>query len=331
MTTLRWGVLSTANIARGALIPAIHASSGSELRAVASRDEARARAFADENGIPVAYGSYEDLLANPEIDAIYNPLPNHLHVPWTIKAMEAGKHVLCEKPISLDIVDLEPLLEAHERMPDIVVMEAFMYRFHPRWIAAKRLIREEAIGTVTDIDVAFSYFNRDADDVRNNPEIGGGGLMDIGCYCISTARFLYGTEPWRGVASLEIDPEFGTDKIAHGILDFGEARRSHFFCSTQAAGFQQVRVVGERGVMVLDWPFNAPTDVPTTIQLTVDGESRAIEFAPTDQYVHEVEAFAKAVRAGGPAPTPLSDAAANMTVIDAMFASASSDAWVPIA
>jgi len=331
MTTLRWGVLSTANIARGALIPAIHASSTSELRAVASRDEAKARAFADENDIPVAYGSYEELLADPDVDAIYNPLPNHLHVPWTIKAMEHGKHVLCEKPISLDTADLQPLLDAHEKMPDIVVMEAFMYRFHPRWIAAKRLVDDEAIGVVTDIDVGFSYFNRDPDNVRNQPEIGGGGLMDIGCYCISTARFLYGGEPWRGVASLEIDADFGTDKHAHGILDFGEGRRSHFFCSTQSAPFQEVRVIGSRGVMVIDWPFNAPTDVPTTIRLTVDGESREIEFAPTDQYRHQVDAFAKAVRAGGPAPTPLADAVANMTAIEAMFSSAVHNAWEPIA
>ena len=216
-------------------------------------------------------------------------------------------------------------------MPDVVVMEAFMYRFHPRWIAAKRLVDDGAIGAITDIDVTFSYFNRDPEDVRNQPEIGGGGLMDIGCYCISSARFLYGDEPWRGVASLEIDPDFGTDKHAHGILDFGEGRRSHFFCSTQSANNQQVRVVGERGVLVIDGPFNPPTDVPTTIRLTVEGETREIEFAPTDHYRHQVEAFAGAVKSGGKPPTPLSDAVANMTVVDAMFASAAQDAWVPIA
>jgi predicted dehydrogenase len=327
---VRWGVLSTASIARTALIPALHASTTSQVRAVGSRNLDAARAFAIEMDIPVAYGSYEELLADPEIEAIYNPLPNHLHVPWTIKAMRAGKHVLCEKPISLHLADLETLLAATREHPELVVMEAFMYRFHPRWIEAKRLVDSGAIGAVKDIDVSFSYFNRDPQDVRNQAGIGGGALMDIGCYCISVARFLYGAEPGRVVSTLDIDPDFGTDRHARAILDFGEGRVSRFFCSTQAENLQHVRVVGQKGIITMELPFNPPRDVSLTLGVTIEGERRDSVVPAVDHYREQADAFSRAVRAGGPAPTPLADARANMAVIEAVVASDRDGGWVGV-
>jgi len=323
---LRWGVLSTANIGTEKVIPATQGSVHNEVVAIASRELGRAQAAADALGLGTAHGSYEALLADPGVDAIYNPLPNHLHVDWTIKAMEAGKHVLCEKPIGLDVADARRLVEATRDHPDVVVMEAFMYRFHPQWLKAKQLVDEGALGRLVTTQTFFSYFNDDPDNIRQKPEWGGGGMLDIGCYPVSQARWLVGRNPDRVLATMEIDPRFGTDRFATATLDFGDVVTT-FTCSTQLSGHQRATLVGTEGRFEIEIPVNAPADEPTRAWLTIGSRSEELTFDVCDQYGLQADAFAKAVFAGEPAPTPLDDAVANMAVLDALFESANSDRW----
>ncbi len=325
---LRWGILSTARIAAKNVVPALQAAPGHEIVAVASRDLGRARTWAAAHDIATAYGSYDDLLADPAVEAIYNPLPNHLHVEWSIAALEAGKHVLCEKPLGLDTTDARRLVEAAARHPDLVAMEAFMYRFHPQWIAARGLVLEGRIGELRTLQTFFSYFNDDPTNVRNDPTIGGGALLDIGCYPISQARFLFGEEPGRALGLIERDPSFGTDRITSGILDFGSGRSATFTVSTQLHAYQRAQIVGTTGRIEVDIPVNSPKDRATTLTVVTDAAGTEIlAFGPVDQYGLQADAFGAAIRAGRPAPTPLGDAIANMAVIDAVFASAASDRW----
>ena len=220
---VRWGIISTAKIGRLKVIPGIQKSDICEVTAISSRNQQQADEAAQKLGIPKAYGSYEALLADPDIDAIYNPLPNHMHVDWSIKAIEAGKHVLCEKPIGLDTTDAQRLLSKSQEYPNLKVMEAFMYRFHPQWIKAKELVKNGSIGEVKTVQSFFSYFNVDPNNIRNKADIGGGGLMDIGCYCISFPRFIFEEEPLRAVGLLDYDPVMKTDRIASGMMDFQKA------------------------------------------------------------------------------------------------------------
>jgi predicted dehydrogenase len=325
---LRWGILSTAAIAANHVVPALHAASGHEVVAVGSRDQQRGVAWADEHDIATAHGSYDDLLADADVEAIYNPLPNHLHVDWSIAALEAGKHVLCEKPLGLDAADARRLVEAATNHPELVVMEAFMYRFHPQWIAARDLVRAGRIGELRTIQTFFSYFNDDPANVRNDATIGGGALLDIGCYPISQARFVFGEEPVRVMGLIDRDPIFGTDRLTSGILDFGNGRSATFTVSTQLHGFQRAQIVGRTGRIEVDIPVNSPKDRPTDLVVDNDADgTETLSFGPVDQYGGQADAFAAAIRSGHPAPTPLSDAIANMTVIDALFASAESDGW----
>ena len=325
---LRWGVLSTARIAAKHVVPALQAAPGHDVAAVASRDLGRARAWATEHDIATAYGSYDELLADPAVEAIYNPLPNHLHVGWSIAALEAGKHVLCEKPLGLDAADARRLLDAAALHPELVAMEAFMYRFHPQWIAARDLVRDGRIGELRTIQTFFSYFNDDPTNVRNDPTIGGGALLDVGCYPISQARFLFGEEPSRALGLIECDPSFGTDRITSGILDFGGGRSATFTVSTQLHGHQRTQIVGTTGRVEVDIPVNSPNDRVTTLTLVTDAAGTEIlPFGPVDQYALQADAFGAAIRAARPAPTPLDDAIANMAAIDALFASAASDRW----
>jgi predicted dehydrogenase len=261
---VRWGVLSTANIGVKKVIPAMQAGRYCEMVAIASRDRAVARAVADQLGIPKAYGSYEELLADPEIDAVYIPLPNHLHVPWSIRALEAGKHVLCEKPIGLSSAEGQSLLDAARQHPRLKVMEAFMYRHHPQWQRARKLVQEGEIGDLRTIQAFFAYYNADPGNIRNQAEIGGGGLMDIGCYCISLSRFLFAAEPLRVLGILEYDPAFQTDRLASAILDFGRGT-STWTCSTQLAYYQRVNILGTEGRVEIQIPFNAPPDRPSRL------------------------------------------------------------------
>ncbi|WAJ28697.1 Gfo/Idh/MocA family protein [Antarcticirhabdus aurantiaca] len=328
---VRWGVLSTAQIGTKQVLPAMRKGERIELLGLASRDEAKAREAADALGIPRAYSSYEALLADPDIEAVYNPLPNHLHVPLTIQALEAGKHVLCEKPIALSAGEAETLVEASKRTGRLVA-EAFMVRHHPQWRRARDVVREGRLGEVKAIHTLFSYYNADPGNIRNQADIGGGGLYDIGCYAISTARFLFGAEPARVVAAFDFDPAMGTDRMASGLAEFPGHRHLAFTCSTQLVPAQRVEVLGTKGRLTVEIPFNAPNDRPTRI--TVDdgrdhfGSGREVIEIPTvDQYTLQGDAFSAAVRGEAPLEWGIEDAVLNMRVIDAFFRSGRNGGW----
>ena len=329
LNKVRWGVLSTAKIGTEKVLPAMQQGQYCEIAAIASRSQGIAQAAATRLGIAKAYDSYEALLADPEIDAIYNPLPNHLHVSWTIKALEAGKHVLCEKPIGLSAAEAEELVAAAARYPQLKVMEAFMYRHHPQWQRAREIVTTGGIGELKTISSFFSYFNDDANNIRNMADIGGGGLMDIGCYNISLSRFIFGSEPTRVVGAIEYDPEFNTDRLASGILDFGRGTAT-FTCSTQLAPHQRANMYGTTGRVEVEIPVNAPPDRPCTIWHHRGNEVEEITFAICNQYTLQGDVFSAAILNDTPVPTPLADAVANMKVIDALVASARGDVWVAI-
>ena len=261
MKKLNWGILSTAKIGIEKVIPAMQQGKLSEIVAIASRTHESAREAAKNLKIPKAFGSYQDLLDDTSIDAVYIPLPNHMHVPWTIKALAANKHVLCEKPIALTATEAKELLKETEKFPHLKVMEAFMYRHHPQWIQALELINGGGIGMVKTVHSFFSYYNDDPENIRNMVDIGGGGLMDIGCYCISLARLIFDEEPQRVFGKIEYDPGFETDRICSGILDFVQGT-STFTCSTQLVPYQRVNVFGTKGRIEIEIPFNAPPDKP---------------------------------------------------------------------
>ncbi len=325
---IKWGILSTAKIGRQKVIPGIQASSICEVVAIGSRDLSRAKSAAELLGIPRAYGSYEELFEDPAIDAIYNPLPNHLHVPWTIRAMQAGKHVLCEKPIGLTSREAQRLMDISTKYPGLKVMEAFMYRFHPQWIKAKGLIDDGVIGRPKVVQSFFSYFNADPDNIRNRSDIGGGGLMDIGCYCISFPRFIFGEEPNRVVGLIQYDPALGTDRIASGMLGFSKDRSSHFTCSTQLMPHQRCLIVGTAGHLEIEIPVNAPPDRETRMTVVTTTGREQFDMGPADQYTLQAEAFCQSILDQTPVPTPLEDAINNMKVIDALVESNRKKQWI---
>jgi len=327
MRRVRWGVIGTGNIGREKTIPAMQAGALCDIQAIASRDLDKARQAAAPLGIPTAYGSYEALLADDRIEAVYIALPNHLHVPWSIKALDAGKHVLCEKPIGLDAREAETLLAASRRRPHLKVMEAFMYRQHPQWQQAIALVRDGQIGTLRTIQSVFAYHNVDPSNVRNQRDIGGGGLMDIGCYNVSLSRFIFGAEPRRVLGVAELDPVFGTDTLTSGILDFGDGHAS-FTCSTRLVPYQRVNIFGTEGRVELEIPFNAPRDAPHRLWHQRGLEVTEHIVGPHDQYKIQGDLFSRAVLDDTPVPTPLEDAVANMRVIDALFESAAQNAWI---
>jgi predicted dehydrogenase len=324
---VRWGVISTALIGTEKVIPGMQAGDLCDIQAIASRDLGKAQQAAEALGIPRAYGSYEELLADPEIEAVYNPLPNHLHVPVSIQALEAGKHVLCEKPIALTSAEGQELVDAANAHPELKVMEAFMYRHHPQWQKARQLVRDGEIGTLKTIQSLFSYYNVDPGNIRNMADIGGGGLMDIGCYPISLSRFIFDAEPARVVGAAEFDPEFKTDRIASAIMEFAGGTAS-FTCSTQLAPYQRVHIVGDQGRIEIEIPFNAPNDQRCRLWHQVEnGEIHEIEFDVCDQYGIQGDLFSQAIRQDTPVPTPIADAVGNMKVIEAIFRSAESGQW----
>lgn len=327
MNKVRWGVLGTAKIAREWLVPAMHRAANAEVVAVASRDLDKAKAFAEANNIAHAFGSYEELLQSDLVDAVYNPMPNHLHVPWSIEAIKANKHVLCEKPLGLDTSDAQLLADAAAANPDLVVMEAFMYRFHPQWLKVKELIDSGELGHIRHVQTCFSYFNRDAKNVRNQPGIGGGGLLDIGCYCISVARLAFGKEPVRVCGTLEIDHDFEVDVHGAAILDFGDGMATFNF-STQSDSAQFAQIVGDKGRVVVDTPFHKREDRPCELVLYKQNVRGVLPVGHHNHYINLVEAFSDAVINGKPAPTPLQDALCNMQVIDAIFKSNKTGGWV---
>lgn len=329
-TPVRWGILSTAKIGREHVIPALQASERGEVVALASRDGARARKAADALGIPRAYGSYEALLDDPEVEAIYNPLPNHLHVPWSIRVAEAGKHVLCEKPIGLNAADARRLLEARDRT-GVVVAEAFMVRTHPQWLDVEGRVRRGELGELRSIACHFSYYKDDPEDIRSRREWGGGGLMDIGCYAVHIARWLFDAEPGRVIALIHRDPELDVDTLTSGILDFGTGRAT-FTVGMRMVPYQRVQVLGTRGRIEIEVPFNAPPEHACRIHID-DGRDvtgsgiRTIELDPVDQYAAQGDAVARAIRGQVPVPVPMEDSVSNMAVLDALVRSEESGRW----
>ena len=329
MQTVSWGILSTAKIGRTKVIPAMQKGELTKIDAICSRSLASAEATAQALGIPKAYGSYEDLLADPAIQAIYIPVPNHMHVEWTLKCLAAGQHVLCEKPLGLNAKEAAHLLAEAEKYPDLKVMEAFMYRHHPQWIKAKEWVDNGAIGRIVTIQSTFSYYNADPNNVRNQAQIGGGGLLDIGCYCISLSRFIAGKEPNRVVGIIELDPIMKMDRLASGMLDFGDLT-STFTCSTQMAPHQVVHIYGAKGRVEIEIPFNAPQEEPCRIFLHKGGNTEECILPVADQYTIQGDLFSQAILEDKPVPTPLVDALGNMKVIDALFESAKTEGWVSL-
>jgi predicted dehydrogenase len=327
MSKTRWGVLSTSKFAQTKIIPAMKYCQHAEITAIASRNLDAAQEAAQRLGIAKAYGSYDELLADAELDVVYNPMPNHMHVDWSIKALEAGKHVLCEKPIGLSSAEGQRLLDAAKQHPKLKVMEAFMYRHHPQWQRAKQLVADGKIGELRTIQSFFSYFNTDASNIRNKADIGGGAMMDIGCYNVSLSRFIFGEEPKRVLGIIERDPQFQTDRLSSGILDFGRGTAT-FTCSTQLSPYQRVNIFGTEGRIEIEIPFNAPPDSPCKMWLQQGSEIEEIVFDICDQYTIQGDLFSLAILNGTSVPTPLEDAVANMKVIEEVFESSKKGNWI---
>ena len=327
---VRWGILGAANIALQRVVPAMQHSPHTPVIAIASRDLAKARLAADRLGIPRAYGSYQELIDDPDIEAIYNPLPNHLHVPWTIRAAEAGKHVLCEKPLALSAKEASRLLEVRART-GVQIAEAFMVRAHPQWAAVRELVAEGRLGELRLIVGHFSYFRRDLDDIRSRLEWGGGAIMDIGCYPITLSRWLFDEEPTAVIAAVDRDPDLHVDRLASGLLCFPSGQAS-FNCATQLVPSQRMELFGTEGRIELEIPFSPPSDHACRI-LVDDGTqlggaaAEAITLPAVDQYRLQAERFSEAVRGVGAVSVTLEDAIANMSVIDALFRSVTSGRW----
>lgn len=327
---VRWGILGAAAIAVNKVIPAMQQGEWSEVVAIASRDINKATRVAQRLGIPKTYGSYQELLDDGEIEAVYIPLPNHLHVHWTINAAQAGKHVLCEKPIGLNKEEAVRLLAVRDRK-GMKIQEAYMVRTHPQWIAAFELIKAGRIGELRAINGFFSYFNPDPENIRNKKEIGGGGLMDVGGYPITIARFLFEHEPRRVTGLIERDPQLGIDRLTSAILDF-PAGQASFTCGTQTVPYQRMQLCGTRGRIEIEIPFNAPDNKPTRIFIhdgvDLGGNSPEVkEFAICNQYTIQADLFSRAILENSTQAIPLEDAVKNMAVIDAIFRSASSARW----
>src|SRR5208283_4644909 len=325
-----WGVLGAANIGLKKVIPAMQRGEWCEMAAIASRDINKARQAASQLGISKTYGSYEEMLADPDIEAVYIPLPNHLHVPWSIKAAEAGKHVLCEKPVSLTVEEAVSLLKTRDRT-GVKIEEAFMVRTHPQWIRALDLVRAGKIGLVRSVMGYFSYYNSDPKNIRNVFEYGGGGLMDIGCYLVYTSRLIFGEEPTKVCALIEQDPEMRTDVLTSAILHFPSGQ-AVLTCSTRLVPYQRVQIFGTQGRIEIEIPFNAPPDKPCRIFLDdgVDPSGRSAEilqFDICDQYTIQGDLFSRSIREGIELPVPLEGTVRNMAVIEAIFRSAKSGNW----
>ncbi len=325
MTKVRWGVLSTADIGMTKVTPAIQAAENCEVVAIASRDQTRAAAAATELDIPTAYGTYEELLAADDVDAVYIPLPNDMHAEWTMKAAAAGKHVLCEKPLALDAAEAEEMARFCKDA-GVKLGEAFMYRHHPTWVEAVRLVRTGAIGELQGVQSWFSYYNDDPENIRNRSENGGGAIMDIGCYNINASRMLFDAEPVRIEGSVRRDPTMVIDTLSSAVLEFPDGGQATFTCSTRSEDYQRVHIVGSSGRIEIEIPFNIPPDRETRIFVTAGGESPVapatdtIVFPPEDQYTIQARLFAQAVLNDTPVSVPISDAIANMKVIDAILA-----------
>jgi predicted dehydrogenase len=323
-------VLSTAVIGLERVVPAMQSSGLCEIRAIASRDGARAAEAAARHGIARSHASYEALLADPEIEAVYVPLPNHLHVEWSVRALEAGKHVLCEKPVAMNAAEVAPLIEARDRT-GLLVEEAFMVRDHPQWARLRELIDAGRIGELRNVQLSYSHYTADPSDIRNQVEAGGGSLYDVGCYCCAIARLVFDDEPLRAMALMETDPTFGTDRLTTALLAFAGGHAS-FFCSTQSSRYQMVQIIGSEGWVRAEVPFAHPPELAARLVLgcnVAPGTERenTIRFEPVNQYRLQGERFSRLVRGHAARAWPLESAVANMRVIDALRRSSTSGRW----
>jgi predicted dehydrogenase len=326
MEPVRWGIVGAARIALEKVISGMKKSPLCDIRAIASRSQAKADEAARKAGIPKAYGSYEALLADPEIEAVYIPLPNHLHVPLTLQAARAGKHVLCEKPIALDTTDA---LQLRALPKGIVFQEAFMVRHHPQWQRARALVREGAIGTVKAIIAAFTFDHLPPGDIRYDPAMGGGGLWDVGCYPVTVARFIYGCEPVRATASVERAGEGGVDVMANGLVYFGRNRTLTFLCGMIAGPTQFVRILGTDGSIEVPLPYY--DNLEPADHLIVDSFGKITrESLPADAYQCQGEAFSRAVRGETTLEWGVEDAIGTMKTLDSLAKSAASGVWEAI-
>jgi predicted dehydrogenase len=325
MKPVVWGILSVSTHYTLRVQTNLRKSPLVEMRAIASRSREKAAAAAQFLGIPKSYGSYEELLADREIEAVYIPLPNHMHAEWVRKAADAGKHVLCEKPFALNARDAEQAIH-HAESKGVLVMEALMYRLHPQWKRAREIVAAGEIGDLHAIHTVFTYMLKDPTNIRNILEAGGGAIPDVGFYAVSSARFLMGKEPLRVLSLVHRDPRLKTDVLSSGILDFGTAR-SIFTVATQTHPSQRVDAIGSGGVLTVHLPFNAYPDVPLQVTVSNGVGTRTIDTPATDQYVELFESFSRVVREGGSVPTPPQDAIDNMKVLDALFRSEKSAAW----
>lgn len=327
---VKWGVIGVANIAVKKVIPGMQAGEWCEITAIASRNIAKAQAAAEQLNIPKAYGSYEELLADPEIEAVYNPLPNNLHVEWTAKAARSGKHVLCEKPIAMNAVEASSLLRVRDET-GVMIEEAFMVLTNPLWVSTLKMIRDGSIGDVRCVEGHFSYNNADPNNIRNIRETGGGGLMDIGCYMIFFSRLIFGAEPKKVVSLIEKNPTTQTDILTSALLEYSSGQAT-FTCSTRITPYQRVQIIGTRGRLEIQIPVNAPPDLSCKILLD-DGSDltgrniQTIELVPFDQYTLQGDLFSQAIREGKEPALSLEDSIRNMAVIDAVFRSAKSGQW----
>jgi predicted dehydrogenase len=327
---VRWGVLGAARIALDKVIPSMQEGELSRVVAIASRSTDKARAAAEALSIDRAYDSYAALIDDPDVEAIYNPLPNHLHVPWSIRAVQAGKHVLCEKPIAMTAAEAVELRDAALRA-DVLVGEAFMVRAHPQWIEARRLVESGRIGGLQLVHGHFSYPRREVSDVRSRVEYGGGALMDIGCYPITIARWMFGSEPLAAVAAIDRDPEFHVDRITSGLLRFDRGVAS-FDCGGSMVAHQRMELFGDRGRMQIDLPFTPRAT--ERCRITIDDGPRmsgeSVEIDAVNQYTLQGDRFSAAIRGVGEVPSSIDNAIANMKVIDALFRSAETGRWEEI-
>ena len=327
---VRWGILGAANIAIKKVIPAMQDGALCRVTAISSRNVEKAKRAAAQLNIPKFYGSYQDLLNDTEIEAVYIPLPNHLHVEWATKAAEAGKHILCEKPIGLNAGEVRKLIEVRDRT-GVKIQEAFMVRTHPKWIKVRDLIKTGRIGKLRTIAGFFSYFNDNTSNIRNKPEMGGGALMDIGCYCVNLARFIFEGEPTRVASLIERDENTGIDRLTSAMLGFQDGQ-STFTCSTQLVPYQRMQFFGTSGRIEVQIPVNIPTETSTRIFID-DGSDlygkniETIEFAAVNQFTIQGDLFSQAIRENTEQAIPLEDSFANMSAIEAIFRSAESGNW----
>lgn len=327
MKKIKWGVLSTAKIAREKVIPALQKSSRGEILAIASSNTERLMKEAERFAVSRTYSNYSLLLADSDIDAVYIPLPNNMHVEWSLKAIKANKHVLCEKPLAMTSAEAQILADAARANPHLKIMEAFMYRFHPQWLKTRELLDSGILGKIRTVQSFFSYYNVDPKNIRNSKVAGGGAMMDIGCYCLSFARFIYNQEPVKAIATIDFDPGFKTDRFVSGILEFPHGEAS-FTCSTQLIPYQRVNIIGSEGRLEIEIPVNAPPDQAMRIQLHLKNETKEFVFPPVDQYTLQADAFAEAILNDTAVPIPMEDSINNMKAIEAVLKSLGN--WVHI-